>query len=280
MGSVPGIVVVDATFLRHLYRPASVAELEKVLRASHLMITPSVPNVVEALKHPRTDVRTALLDGIRRWTAGNVLNPWPLELLRLSGEALRRGETEFSIHGRNADLLINHPEELQRDHEKAVAFLTTLEETFAEPYRTNRKEFQDTLKAEGLHGKWPTLKDFLDDQWSDLNVLTDTAEILWDLAGLDEPALSVEMLWKSEIWRLALDALGAVTYQRAVRRDEQKNPAGFVDLFQLLYLGRHTRARIFVTDDNSLYDAATGILRGRYPNVRVMRGSDFLPPAA
>lgn len=280
MTSAPGVVVVDATFLRHLYRPESVAQLEKVMRTAHLMITPSVPNVIEALKHPREDVRAALLDGIRRWSVGKVINPWPLDLLRLAGEALQRNETEFVLKARNADFLISHPEELKQDHEKAVRFLSTLESTFAEPYRTHRKEFQQTLKAEGLAGKWSTLREFLDDQWTDRAVLSDTAEVLWDLAGLEGPVLPLEALWSSEVWRLALDAMGAVAYQRAIRREEQRNPVGFVDVFQLLYLGRHTRARLFITDDNSLHEAASGILPGRYPNVRVMRGAEFLPPAA
>ena len=49
-----------------------------------------------------------------------------------------------------------------------------------------------------------------------------------------------------------------------------------MDLLQIIYLSMHTRARIFVTDDKALSDAARAVLSGRYPNVRVMSGLAFL----
>jgi len=37
---------------------------------------------------------------------------------------------------------------------------------------------------------------------------------------------------------------------------------------------------VFITDDGSLYESATEILRGRYVNVRVMKAAEFIDPAA
>ena len=79
---------------------------------------------------------------------------------------------------------------------------------------------------------------------------------------------------------MALDCIGAAMYYRTVLHEQQRNPAGFVDLNQLFYVTAHTRSRVFVTDDGSLYDSAGGILTRRYPNVRLRRARYLLPDAA
>jgi hypothetical protein len=279
MSIAPGIVVVDATFLQHLHKPESVARIESAARIAHLQICTSVLNVVEALKHPYADIRLALLEGIRRWSDGAVVNPHPFVLLRLAGEALRRGSVAFTIESRNIDLLVLNPAKLAEDHEKAVRFLSETESAFAKAYKDEKKAFQKLLKAEGRQHAWPTLADFLAELWSNPEMLNDTADVLWELAELSGARLEVDVLQKSEVWRLAFDALGAATYRRAIQKQDPRNPAGFVDLFQLLYMAQHTRARILITDDSSLYDDATQILGGRYINARVMRAAEFLERA-
>jgi hypothetical protein len=273
-----GVVVVDATFLKDLKRPESTARIESALRVAHLRIAPSVANVLEALKHSHPGIRRELIDGLRRWVGNRPLNPWPLDLLRLAGEALPL--TEFTIGAANIDRLIDHPEELQADHDKAAAFLNSLQTKWAASYAENRPLFQATLKAMGSKYAWRDIPSFLaSPDWASQDVQQHLAGTLWELAELPGTAPSLAVVHRSEIWRLAMDIFGAATFTHAIVPDKLAKPPGFIDLMQLLYLTEHTRARIFVTDDGLLYTAATQILRGRYPNVRVLTGAEFLGAA-
>jgi hypothetical protein len=273
-----GVVVVDATFLKDLKRPESIARIDAALRVAHLQIAPSVANVLEALKHSHPDIRRELIDCLRRWVGHRPLNPWPLDLLRLAGEALP--SIEFVIGAANIDRLIDHPDELQADHDKAAAFLNDLQAKFVGVYADNRPLFQKTLKATGSKYAWRDIPSFLASPvWASQDNQEHLAGTLWELARLSGPAPSLAVLNRSEIWRLAMDVFGAATFTHAILPNKQANPPGFIDLMQLLYLTEHTRARIFVTDDRSLYEAATQILRGRYPNVRVLTGAEFLDAA-
>jgi hypothetical protein len=274
----PGIVVVDATFLKDLKKPESIARIDSACRAAHLQIAPSVANVLEALKHPHPEVRRELLDALRRWVGQRPLNPWPLDLLRLAGEALP--STEFTISAANIDHLIDRPDELQADHDKAVAFLNDLQSRFVNVYAESRPLFQATLKASGTKYAWRDIPAFLTSpDWSSDDNQEHLAGTLWELAGLSTPMPSLEVVRRSEAWRLAMDAFGAATFIHSILPDKQSNPPGFVDLMQLLYLTEHSRARLLITDDGAFNQAAKQILRGRYANVRVMTGAEFLEAA-
>jgi hypothetical protein len=274
----PGIVVIDATFLKSLKRADAIPRIEASLRAAHLEMAPSVPNVLEALKHTNPTIRRELLAALRRWVRQRPLTPWPLDLLRHAGEALPN--SEFVIPLSQMDWLIEHPDELEADHSKAVDFLDKLQTAFARAHESNRPEFQQTLKATGQKYAWPDIPSFLvSSEWSSDENQRHLVEMVWDLVGLPAPAPSLDIVRRSEVWRVALDAFGATVHILAVRANRLANPPGFVDLMQLTYLCEHRRARIFITDDGSLYDVATEILRGRYENVRVMRGQEFLDNA-
>lgn len=275
MRLAPGIVVVDSTFLKDLKRPDSIAKIEAACRVAHLEIAPSVPNVLEALKHTDFTIRRELLDGIRRWTKTRPLNPWPMALLHLAGRALPA--TEFSIGRTQMDRLVAHSEELQADHEKAIRFLDGLQADFIRVYEENRPDVQRTLKLTKQKYAWQDVGSFLaSPDWASRDNLSHLAGILWRMAKLPGSPPDLDIVHRSEVWRIAMDAIGAATYVHSVKPDRIPNPPGFVDLMQLLYLSGHTRARILVTDDGSFYQTATELLRGRYVNVRVLRGAEFL----
>lgn len=270
--------MVDATFLKDLKKPESIARIESALRVAHLEIAVSVPNVLEALKHPNTEIRGELLDAIRRWVGFRPLNPWPLDLLRLAGEALPK--IEFSVGAAHIDWLISHPEELQADHEKAVTFLNGLQSNYAKVFEENRPQFQKTLKKTGQKYAWPDLASFLaSPDWSSAENQAHLAAVLWELAGLPGTPPPLKVLGRSEVWRIAMDAFGAGTYVHSILPHKMPNPPGFIDLMQLVYLSQHTRARVLVTDDESFRATAAQLLRGRYINVRVMSGPEFLESA-
>ena len=278
MPSAPGIVVVDATFLKHLKAPASVAAIETALRTAHLRLVLSVANVLEALKHPNPEIRAELIAAIRRWSIDRPLNPWPLELLRLAGAAFPA--SEFTFGPTDIDLLIRRAGALDAEHAEAARFLDGLHAKFVDAYASNRPAFQNTLKATRQKYAWPDIPSFLaSPDWSARSNLEHLTGVIWQLAGLHDQPPAHEIVSQSEIWRLALDVFGAATYLHSVRPNRVANAPGPVDLLQLVYLSENNRARIFVTDDGSLYDAATQILRGRYVNVRVVRANDFLGAA-
>jgi hypothetical protein len=278
MPIAPGIVVVDSTFLKQLKAPDAVRKIETNMRAAHLTIALSVPNVVEALKHPNKDIRAELLAAIRRWSRTRPLNPWPLDLLRLAGEALPN--IEFTFGPDQIDVLLDRPDELIADHEKAVRYLEGLETRFAEPYERNRPELQRALRELGLRDAWPTVGEFLESAaWIGNQNQTSLIAMVWELAGLSAPPPTNEVVRTSEVWRLVLDVFGTAIFTRALKAKRVANPPGFVDLFQWLYLSEHTRARILLSDDKSLREASSEALLGRYSNVRIMSGDDFLRQA-
>lgn len=279
MRLAPGIVVVDSTFLKDLKHPDSIAKIEAACRIAQLEIVPSVLNVLEALKHTDVRIRQELLDGIRRWTKSRPLNPWPLALLRFAGKAFPA--SEFSIRRTQMDTLIAHPEALQADHEKAVRLLEGLQAEFVHAFEAQRPEVQRTLKLTKQKYAWQDIGSFLESpDWTSRDNLSHLAGMLWKMAKLPGRPPDLEIVHRSEVWRIAMEAIGAATYVHAVKPDRIPNPPGFVDLMQLLYLSAHTRARILVTDDESFYQTATELLRGRYVNVRVLRGDEFLDRSA
>lgn len=245
-----------------------------------LQVYPSVPNVLEALKHPNGEVRRDLLSALRRWLAERPLLPWPAELLRLAGEAIARGQVQFTIRSESLDQLVERPRELKADRERAERFLADVEKNFREQFDELRPHVQREIKAQGLRDRWPTLRAYLEEEWSNEDVLDHFATIMWKGAGVACAKPHIRQILSSEPWRIALECIGAAMYYRAVVHEQQRNPAGFVDLSQLVYVSAHTRSRIFVTDDASLYESASGILVGRYPNVRVARARDLLPSTA
>jgi len=278
MPIAPGIVVVDSTFLKQLKAPEAIRRIEANARAAHLTIALSVPNVVEALKHPNKEIRAELLAAIRRWSRNRPLNPWPLDLLHMAGEALP--SVEFTYGPDQIDVLLDRPDELAADHEKAVRYLEALETRFAEPYERNRPELQQALRAFGLRDAWTNVGEFLESAaWIGDPNQTALIAMIWELAGLATPPPANEIVRRSEVWRLALDVFGAAIFTRALRANRQANPPGFVDLFQWLYLSEHSRARILLTNDGSLLETSNQALRGRYINLRIISGDDFLSQA-
>lgn len=276
----PGIVVIDSTFLRHLLAPSTVRRLHTQLRLTDLELVPSIANVIEALKHTNATSREVLLSAIQDWSGEQPLNPWPLDLLRLAGQALQAGRISFRVDDDSPNSVRVRREALEDDHHRAIQFLKALEDSFVEPYKRHRESFQRQLKRKGRTGSWPDLPAFLEFHNDNEASLAELAQLLWEYVGLSGNAASTRLLRQSEVWRLALDGFGAAMYERAVVKEQPRNAPGFVDLLQLVYLAGSPRARIFVTNDNALHRTATSILRGRYANVRVMLAEEFIPPAA
>jgi hypothetical protein len=271
-----GLLIVDATFLRHLANDSDVTALRRQLRMLDLALVPSVANVYEALKHPNRGIREAMLRAIDKWSPGVELLPWPIELLRQAAEALRRGHTSFRVSGSTPDTLTIDEAALGQDHEAAKGFLDAIQEAFEQPYRENREAFQRRLKRGGRPAHYASMKEFLDAHAVDDENLAQLAARLWDYSKVGGEPLPLEVLRTSEIWRIAFDAFAAALYGRAIAKEQQANPPGIVDLLQLVYMSGSYRARIFVTGDKSLHQIASTIFTGRYHNARVLLEGEFL----
>jgi hypothetical protein len=279
MPIAPGIIVVDATFLKDLKRPDSVARIKTAMRVAHLEIAPSVSNVFEAIKHPNKEIRGELLTALRGWARLRHLTPWPMDLIRHAGRALPN--TDFTYDASELMQVVEDPNALEKDHERVVTYIERFEKTFADAFDDNRSAFQRTLKETGQKYTWTDIPAFLESaDWSSEKNQSELVMTYWAAADLPQPPPSLDVVRRSELWRLALDLFGAATFARAIAPNKQANPPGLMDLMQLLYLTEHRRSRIFVTDDTALHDAATSLLRGRYPGTRVMTGGEFLELAA
>lgn len=272
---LPGLVIVDATFLRHLASERALARLEAACRLADLRIWPSAINAVEALKHTNESQRERLVAALRRWTQGRPLLPWPPVLLARWVRAAARGERQLQFRGTRLDALLEDPGAIDDGHAKAQRLAATMEARFAAAHAAVRPEVQAELKRRGLRGQWGSCQEFVVEQWSRPDLTDYFGALLWRQLGmLGEPPR--EAIAASEAWRIAIDAFGAAVYQRVVAHQQVRNPAGLLDLSQLITLALHHQRRIFVTDDGALHDAATAVLVGRYPNARVMRAEELL----
>jgi hypothetical protein len=99
------------------------------------------------------------------------------------------------------------------------------------------------------------------------------AGLIWKALRLPgDPPL--KQLLENETWKLLIDAEGLAVYERAVIKEQPKR-VHRMDLLQLVYLGG-SHSRVLATADEPFLRAATQILRGRYPNVRVLHIRDLL----
>lgn len=271
----PGVLVVDATFLRHLERADSAERLRRVRRAAHLRVYPSSINVIEALKHTNGSVRERLLDTLQNWQGDHPLLPWPQNVLKLAGEAALRGETSFVIQGSELEVVFRKRDALDEDYRKATKFVAESEARFRALHDGVRSEVQAAVRHFGLRESWPTAREFLESEWRKPDNLAHFAGVLWEGLQMNgEPP--VPALLRSEPWRLAMDAFGTAVYDRVARPEQRRNPPSQLDLLQLVYLSLHRRSRILVTDDKSLREAASAMLAGAYPNARVMSAAELL----
>ena len=276
---VPGIVIVDATFLQHLADPAAAALVRSTCDLCNLRVYPSKINAIEVIKDPSRKRQMRLALAIKDWCGGVPLLPWPPELLRLAGEAALAGEPNPVIPREMLRYLNPSDEDdVAGDQVRADAFVRESEEIFTKAHTEVRAELQAILKAKRVTARWATVAAFLDGEWS----LTENRDYFtgsfWTHFGLPgEPPK--DLFDRSEAWRLFIEAFGASVYERSVSKEQKPNVAGVMDLLQLVYLGMHTSSRILITDDKSFADTGRSILTGRYPGVRVMSSAEFLGKA-
>lgn len=271
----PGLVIVDATFLQYLASERALARLESRCALANLRIWPSTINAIEALKHPNIAVRGRLVDAVARWAGDRPLIPWPPTLLVKWARAGARGEERLHFRGTKMDALVRSSSARANATRQAEQLAAQAETAFDAAHAAVRPAVQAKLKEHGLRDEWPTCRAFIVDQWSRPDMLAFFGTLIWRQLGMQGEAPTAAFV-ASEAWRIAVDGFGASVYQRAVRHQQLGNPAGQLDLLQLVTLSLHSRGRIFITNDNALHDAASAVLVGRFPNVRVMRAEEFL----
>jgi hypothetical protein len=270
----PGVVVIDANIVRYLGRDSAAAAFARNSACANLRIWPSTMNVIEVLKHPNVVLRERMLQNLKKFLGAYPLLPWPLAILDAAGRAAIRGKSDFLFADAGFDTLALNAAELNADHDRARAFLAPLDRILTDVHDENDSVIRRGLRAEGRVRELQDHRFFLDTVWADPENRDHQLALVWEALGLpgSPPA---NLLALSEPWRIMFDALGASIFFRSVRVEAQRNPASLVDLFQLVYLSLSQRSRILVSDDNALRETAMAIFRGRYPNVRIMSGSEF-----
>lgn len=275
----PGLVIIDTTFLRRLASPASAVRIRTALRSAELQIYPSITNALEALSIAQSEKRQKYLAAITACLDGRPLLPFPTEILRSSGLGLSSGAETVQLEPGNADLLVTEPTASEANHEHAKRTAKSIESIF-NPIVADRQAFQKELKRSGKRHEWNTIPEFLQSEWASLDNLNHLANQLWEGVGLTGDAPALDLIWRCEPWRIAMEAIGATIFERAIRFQQKPKRPGVVDLLQLLYLSLDSRCRVFVTDDQGLHEVASALLVGRYANVRVMKSVEFLERAA
>ncbi len=271
----PGIVILDASVLRHLVTESGVASTRSRLRTANLRIWPSKLNVLEVLKDGNDARANRLLEVLAAWQGEFPILPLPNEILRAAGQAALSGGSSFVLSGDLAEFITRSDDDLEQDRRRSIDYLQPMLDAFEQAHQRSARDIRRGVKPN--RDELQDLHTFLEDVWgTDENTQHQIGQI-WAALGLPD-APPPDLPAKAEVWRILHDALGASIFYRAVRTEAQARPAGFADLMQLLYLAGADRSRIFVSDDKALVETAKGILIGRYDNVRVMTGEEFFSP--
>jgi len=170
--------------------------------------------------------------------------------------------------------VVREPERIRPKHiAMARDALNRNEIALREAHRFGRRRIRDLLRKQAVNDPWGSIGAFLEHQWTTLPMLGDTIERLWSQMGFASPPPS-GLLLGDEAWRLYFEGTGATVYERCVP-DQTLKPAHATDVVQLAYLASRRR-RVFVTDDAALTRVANAVLRGRYPQTRVLSVSELL----
>lgn len=258
---LPGVVVLDTSCYAHLVKPAVWERLNRSLRTAHLEARPTAINMFELLSTPNPRVRQRLLKTFHQIAAGRRVLPWPRDLLRHVGEAIRDGEHECRLAATWLDGLLVDPARSGLQQQRALAFCRRVETQFTNSHRDARKAVQSFLREHGIQDAWSSAAEFLDSQWSTPNLLGHFSEIIWRALQLDG-APPIDDLLTNDTWRLYLEAEGLAVFQRGIMRRQSKRVQR-MDLLQLVYMSVRDR-RILASADEPFLSAATCLLHRRY----------------
>lgn len=263
-----GLVVLDASSIKHLEADEARSNLHASLRANWLELWPSVMNVLEVVKTRNPRVRTRLLRTIAELAADRPLLPWPHELLRQVGAAVAEGRRETRVGERRLQRLLKEPDSISESEvENVRRFLQEREQDFTSMHQRARRVLRPILRQHGALDRWGSVGNFLDSVWNDPDHLDDYLVSLWDALQCPGQA-PVEELRKVDGWKLFLEGVGAAAFERAVRGKTPKRVQE-ADLLQLVYLGGSHR-RILVTNDRRFRELASSMLHGRHTLARVI----------
>jgi hypothetical protein len=275
MSGSPSVVVIDANIVGYLLDPKRDTFIARNCQVANLRIWPSSLNALEVLKHPNPQARARLLGGLARWLGNFPLLPLPHLILRAAGLAALKGETTFQFSELGFESIALREEHLEADHQKAKEFLAPWDQLLNEAHADTDRLIRRTLKQEGRTQELQDPRFFLETVWADVENQSHQLALIWRRLNLPK-APPESLLELSESWRIIFEALGASIFLRSVRREAQRNPASFVDLIQLIYLSVVSDRRILVSDDEALRETANAVFHGRYPNIRIMSGADFI----
>ncbi len=269
--SQQGVVIIDGCCFRFLEKPSVLQRVRKDMRISDLQIRLSSINILEAVKTPEEKTRNRLLKIIKNVSEGRPFLPWPLELIKKSGETIARGETSFWSGESGLETKVYENIISDKDVDSAKKRMDSLESNFIRMHKIARKKLQVFLRGNNSC-RWDTATAFLDQVWSQKSHLEYHIRNIWKTLCLPGNP-PIESILKDEIWQIFFDINGFAAFERAIIKEQPKR-VHYPDLLQLVYVASNPR-RIVVSGDGGLLRAARSILLGRYPCVRVLDCSEL-----
>jgi len=268
-----GIVILDTNCYKFLERGDVNSRVSASLRAADMRIWPSKMNSLEAVASANAQVRDRSRAIMNRVADGRVLLPFPTDHLKQIGEAIVRGDTQYTVRSQGPDEMLTDAVLAAERQPEAETFLSGMEALFDAALSAARPEVQAALRRLGLLDSWASAADFLDGPWANPENRRAIVDQTWHTLGLpgDPP---VDRLLNQETWKMAVDIDGLAMYQRTVLKKQPKRVQRR-DLLQLLAMSLSHR-RIIVTDDGAFLSAARALLERRYRNARAMHITELL----
>ncbi len=242
------VVFLDTDCLHYLRSDSTRAGLSRQMRLINAVTVGTVINLIEAVRHPSSDLRRRLVDAVRYLAGDRNLAPWPYGLIERVGAAVGCGEDDFIMppSGLERFLCEDPTEDELADLGRQVE---QMEDDFRTIHDEGRPRIQAFIRDHGMRGVWASARAFLDEMWMQPDHIDEYIQGVWrtlDLQG--EPR--IPQLRENPTWRLFFEAQGVAVFEQSFVSN-RKTQFGSIDLLQLIYVTGF-RQSIFVTNDGAL----------------------------
>jgi hypothetical protein len=271
--SKTGAVIVDSSCLKYFENAEVLKQVRDNLQTVDMQIRLSAINILEVMKTPNTTIRDRLLKIIRNVNEGRPFLPWPLDLIRQSGNAHASGKNGFWCGESGLEQAVYENSITPNHVIGSKQLMDSLERDFTDMHENAGRELKPFLRKYKTVNHWDTATAFLDEVWTTEFHLSYYIRRIWKVMELPGDA-PIEAILEDEIWRIFLEINGFAAFERAVQKEPPKR-VHYPDLLQLIYVSNVSK-RIVVSSDGGFLRAARVILSNRYQNVPVEECSEFV----
>jgi hypothetical protein len=206
-----GIVIFDATCIKHLESRSERDLIRGSLRAAGLTIYPTVVNLAEATKGDNERVASRAYDIIADLAKGVGLLPIPQEILAETGKAFLAGDIKYTPELYPPEVALSADGAIASEfREAARAYTTPFDRGRTSHFSGWRAAIQRRLREKRV--RFSSADEFLDRVWDGSESQDTYARLVWAEVVKDLSYPGLEQLLQITAWRAFLGAEGHAVY--------------------------------------------------------------------